>query len=390
MPSTPYGHWIRSAFLFLIRSGRSTLALSLMVIASVSTLIFLSSLAVGVNDAMIRNSVGLFSGHIIAAGLPPEMTTDSLKVKGTTHVLKRVHTMGIISFGGRVETVDMVSIDPVSEGKATALIKKIIKGGNMREGSREILLSETIAGKLGIGVGESLNFTAKGLEGPADLKVSGIYKTGIASMDTGIAFCPDNAFPLREYTWSAAVFVQNNVKPESVVSLYRRLFDKNYSFTTWKESMPDLVQLINLNYFSMSIVIVLVFGVVSLGISCAFVVFIFKSLREYGIMKAMGVTSGEVACLIVSEIVLINSVACLIGGMWGVAAVFFFSKNGIDLSSWTSHNQYFIVSGVIFPRLTVYSLISPPAAGLAFGLVSAIWPALLVARKKAVDILRVI
>jgi ABC-type antimicrobial peptide transport system permease subunit len=107
-------------------------------------------------------------------------------------------------------------------------------------------------------------------------------------------------------------------------------------------------------------------------------------------MKAMGVTSGEVGCLIVMEVVLINFIACLAGGILGVAGVLFFSQNGIDLSSWTSHNQYFVVSGVIFPRLTIYSLISPPAACLTFGLISAVWPALLVARKKAVDVLRVI
>ncbi len=153
--------------------------------------------------------------------------------------------------------------------------------------------------------------------------------------------------------------------------------------------MPDLVQLIDLNYVSMSIVIALVFGVVSLGIACAFVVFILKNLREYGIMKAMGVTPGELAFLIVIEIVLVNIAACLVGGMSGVTGVVLFSTRGIDLSSWTSHNQYFVVSGVIFPRLTVYSLIGPPAASLAFGLVSSIWPALLLARKRAVDILRV-
>jgi ABC-type lipoprotein release transport system permease subunit len=140
----------------------------------------------------------------------------------------------------------------------------------------------------------------------------------------------------------------------------------------------------------MSIVIFLVFGVVSLGISCAFVVYIFKGLREYGIMKAMGVTSGEVSFLIVTEVVLINIAACVAGGILGVASVFFFSKNGIDLSYWTSHNQYFVVSGEIFPRLTAYSLIGPPAASLSFGLISAVWPALLIARKKAVDILKVI
>jgi len=310
--------------------------------------------------------------------------------KGTKHVLKRIEVIGMISAGNKAEAINMVGIEPLSERQATAFARKITEGRDIQNGSHEILLSSNISEKLGVVVGDSIRFTAEGIERPIDLKVSGIYKTGIASLDLGFAFCPADSLPLKTYAWTAAVFLRDDVKPEAIVSLYKQLLDKDYSFTTWKESMPDLVQLINLNYFSMSIVIVLVFGVVSLGISCAFVVFIFKGLREYGIMKAMGVTSGEVSFLIVTEVVLINIAACLAGGILGVAAVFFFSKNGIDLSYWTSHNQYFVVSGEIFPRLTAYSLIGPPAASLSFGLISAIWPALLIARKKAVDILKVI
>ena len=56
--------------MFLFRSGRSTIALSSMVIAAVATLILLSALAMGVNDAMILNSVGLYSGHISGLALP--------------------------------------------------------------------------------------------------------------------------------------------------------------------------------------------------------------------------------------------------------------------------------------------------------------------------------
>ena len=44
---------------------------------------------------------------------------------------------------------------------------------------------------------------------------------------------------------------------------------------------------------------------------------------------------------------------------------------------------------MIYPRLTDFSLWSPPALALVFSLGAAIWPALLVARKKAADILKV-
>lgn len=105
-------------------------------------------------------------------------------------------------------------------------------------------------------------------------------------------------------------------------------------------------------------------------------------------MKAMGVTVAEISLLIAAKIVLINLIASLAGGVVGVGAVLLFSTYGIDLSALTSHNQYFVVSGVIFPRLNSYSLILPPFLALCFGLLAAAWPVILVARKKAVDVLR--
>lgn len=361
-----------------------------MVVAAVASLIFLSSMAVGINDAMIRNSVGLFSGHISATGLPNSLGPEELKVKGTKQVLKRIPVPGMLSLENRTEAIEMIGLDPISEEKTTAMARKIIEGRNIRLGSAEILLSKTLAEKLGAHIGDTLHFNVDNMENPVDLKVSGIYKTGIPSLDLVAVFCPAAVLPVKSSSWKAAVFLQEGVEPETIVSIYQARLGQDYAFRTWKEFMPDLEQLINLNYISMSIVIILVFGVVSLGIGCAFVVFIFKSLREYGIMKAMGVSAGEVAFLIITEVVLINIAACVAGGLLGVTAVLFFSHSGIDLSAWTSHNQYFVVSGLIFPRMTAYALITPPAASLGFGLLSALWPALLVARKKAVEVLKVI
>jgi ABC-type lipoprotein release transport system permease subunit len=163
-----------------------------------------------------------------------------------------------------------------------------------------------------------------------------------------------------------------------------------YEFRSWAELMPDLRQLIDLNYISMGLVMVLVFGVVSLGIACGFVIFILKNLREYGIMKAMGTTPGEVALLLVSEVMLLNLAASCIGLILGALAVFLVGKTGIDLTAFTSYNRYFAVSAVIFPRLTPYSLGLPPVLAFFFSLVAAIWPAVLVARKRAAEVLRIL
>jgi ABC-type lipoprotein release transport system permease subunit len=154
--------------------------------------------------------------------------------------------------------------------------------------------------------------------------------------------------------------------------------------------MPDLKQLIDLNFVSMGIVMVLVFGIVSLGISCAFVIFILKNLREHGIMKAMGMLPTEAVLLIVTQVAVLALAASLAGDVAGALAVLAFARIGIDLTAFTSHNPYFVVSGIIYPRLTFYSLFWPPVLATVFGLLAAVWPCVFVIRKKAADILRTI
>ena len=65
-----FGIVFKVALLYVWRSWRSTIVLGVMVFTAVTALVFLSSLAVGTNDAMIRNSVGLFAGHISGQDLP--------------------------------------------------------------------------------------------------------------------------------------------------------------------------------------------------------------------------------------------------------------------------------------------------------------------------------
>ena len=385
------GFWVKTASLFLFRSKRSTLALSLMIFTAVSILIFLSSLAVGINDAMIRNSVSLFSGHISGFALPHSLKRESMFTEGVANVLKRVSVPGTLSRGDRVEVVNILGVDPFQEWKSTALWAKTIQGRYLQKGEQGIFLSQQLAESLKVEPGDDLLFSPTSRAEHVRLKVSGVYKTGIDQLDRGIAFSPMEAIQVKTETWSAAVFLEDGVKPMEVISGYSRRLSGSHQFKSWGELMPDLRQLIDLEYFSMGIVTALVFGVVSVGIACAFVIFVMKNLREYGIMKAMGVTSREMTLLIFSKVILMNLAASCLGILAGVLVVLIVSRiGGIDLSAFTSHNRYFAVSGVISPRLTLYSLCLPPALSFLFSLTSAVWPAVLVARKRAAEILRII
>lgn len=391
MRSEGIGFWAHIALMFLIRSGRSTASLSIMVVTAVSSLIFLSALAVGVNDAMLRNTVGLFSGHIAGHEMPASVSPEDLIEKGVKDVLKRVCLPGVLSNGNLDQPLMICGIDPRRETALTALHKKIIAGRYPRNSHAEVLISKPLADELGSKAGADLQFTFPTPGAVLRLTVSGIYQTQIDALDRGIVFCPLDVMPGKGLPWSAAVFLQDGIDPREIIGAYRRKWPDTTRFESWETIMPDLRQLIDLEYISMGIVIILVFGVVSVGIACSFVIFIIKNIREYGIMKSMGVTTGELSVLIVMKVALMNFVACGVGLLIGVIAVWGIAESGgIDITAFTSHNRYFTVSGVIYPRLTVFSVLAPPATALLFSLAAAIWPAALVARRKTADIIRMI
>jgi ABC-type lipoprotein release transport system permease subunit len=332
--------------------------------------------------------VSLYSGHVSGFDLAVDLEPTDLERKGVAAVVKRVESQGLLQQNNRFERITLVTSDPADEIRSTALWRKIVAGSYPQAGKAEILLSRYLAERLQVRPGDQLHFRQNLDSPPATLLVAGVYHTGVEKLDRSLVFCPLQIIAGAPAGWSAAIFLHDGVDPEDIVAQYHRLLGKSANFKTWRELMPDLRQLIDLNYVSMSIVIFIVFGLVAIGVSSAFVIFILKNLREYGIVKAMGVTPVEISFLIATEVCMMNFVASCGGVVLGVAVTCLVSSTGIDLTAFTSHNRYFAVSGIVIPRLTVYSLWAPPMIAFCFGLAASIWPAVLVVRSKTADILR--
>jgi ABC-type lipoprotein release transport system permease subunit len=381
------GLWVRLAARFLQRSWRSTLVLGVMVLTATAALVFLAALAVGTNDAMVRNSVGLFTGHVAGRDLPPGLDPAALQGPGVQEILVRRELGVVLQAGTRMAAVDLVGVDPEAERRRTALWRKTAAGRYLQPQGPDIYLGAGVARDLGAEVGRVL--TVLGTDGAllGERVVCGVFRTGIPALDGGLAFVPLAGWPAPEGRRTAAVFLEDGAGAEEEAARLSRLPGAP-EFQAWSDFMPDLKQLIDLNYVSMGIVMVLVFGVVSLGIACAFVIFILKNLREHGILKAMGVRPLESAALILLQVGGLTVAAAAAGTAAGAAAVLLVARTGIDLGAFTSHNPYFVVSGVIVPRLTAYSLGAPPLLALGFGLLAAVWPVAMVVRQRAAQILR--
>jgi ABC-type lipoprotein release transport system permease subunit len=378
---------IHIACLNLWRSWRATAVLSVMVFFAVAALVFLTALAIGTNDAMIGNTTGLFSGHITGSDLPLEMRADHLTAPGVAQVLVRRHLRVLVEKDDVFETIELIGVDPRQEKAYTALSKKTVAGRYLQPGEQALYLNQDSARRLRATVGDQLQLRRQAGQPLQILTLVGIYVTGASQLDQTLAFCPEAVLPGQEGLASAAVFLQNGASIDNVLQQFRERMPQA-TFRSWPEFMPDLKQLIDLNFVCMAIVMVLVFALVAVGISCAFLIFTLKGLREHGIMKAMGIMPLDTALLLVTQIGVLTACAAALGVVAGIALVAVFARHGIDLSSLTSHNQYFAVSGIIYPRCTATSLLTPPLLAGFFGVAAAIWPALFVMHKSPADILR--
>jgi ABC-type lipoprotein release transport system permease subunit len=377
---------LQLACLFLYRSRKTTFILSFMVLTAVAALVVLSALAVGTNDAMIGNSTGLYSGHIVGSRLQPE-DLPLPSIIGVDRVLIRKHLPVLLGKDGHFEPLILIGVDAAAEKATTTLWKKTLNGRYPHSGEASLFIGQSTAERLGIGVGDPLLVSNRDGVPMASLIVTGIYRTGITHLDQEMAFCPVESLPGQAFNLGVAVFLVKGTPEDVVVASYRK-FLPAASFVGWPEFMPDLKQLIDLDHICMGIVVVLVFAIVSVGISCAFHIFILKNLRDHGIMKAMGVLPSDTALLLIAQILLLTLLAAALGTLVGAGISAIFSNIGIDISAFTSHNQYFAVSGLLYPRLTLMAVLTPPSAAIVFGLLAAIWPTTYLLRKGPAEILR--
>ena len=374
------------AGLMLVRSWRITIIVSFMILSAVAVLIFLSALAVGTNDAMIRNSTGLYSGHITGSGLS-ENEVAGLRLPGVKQILIRKQQHVLLGAGNLLEPVALVGIDPELERATNAFWRKVITGAYPRGRDNALVLSQELAKRLNLNPGDGVTVKNRHGQTVKEVFVGGIFKTGITMLDQGLAFCSAEMLPAGNFDLTIAAFLDDGVSAGNIAKQYRQLLPSG-TFASWAEFMPDLKQLIDLDSVCMALVITLVFALVSVGISCTFLIFTLKNLREHGIMKAMGLRPGDTALLLLVQIGILTWGAALAGTALGIGITLVYSRIGIDISAFTSHNQYFSVSGMLYPRLTALSLITPPATAILFGLVASIWPVVYITRKTPADILR--
>ena len=102
---------------------------------------------------------------------------------------------------------------------------------------------------------------------------------------------------------------------------------------TWRELMPIIASMFESTRGAMVFMFVIIYTAIGILILNAMLMAVFERIREFGVLKALGVGPASVLTIIMLETWIMAAVAIVIGLLMSAPTLWYLSVHGIDLSS---------------------------------------------------------
>ena len=348
----------------LTRNRRRTLITSF----SVAFGIFLAVTFTGSGDysytKMIDTSAVMGLGHVTveAAGYndKPSLSrwfpdadgiyTAADDLSAVTGAYPRIMGQAMFATGSKSVGGMFLAIDPKGETPQHNFFLRSIVEGKLFEKTdgRGALIGVEMAEKLNIRPGKKMIITVTDKEGQLAselLRVSGLFKTGDYSADSGIVLLPlDRVRRILGYGTDGATLVALYVDDQRQVRKLRQQVaavlpeSSELEVLTWYETQPDVSGLIAVDRLFNYLLQLLVGLVIAAGIMNTMLMSVLERTRELGIMMALGLTPGQVVRLVLVESFWLGCLGVVIGIIITVPWFYYMSETGIDLSRYVGED----------------------------------------------------
>lgn len=390
-----------------------------------ATVLSMLNLAVsdGSHERWIDHAVRLYPGHleVSLAGYREYRTLDYAmpldeKTRGALDSAMGAQPRFAASdWAPRLEAFGLVSADTEQasgravqlfglDGEREARLSKLassIDAGRMAapgNGAREIALGQLLAKNLGVGIGDAVivvSADAFGSQSADRFRVVGTFGVGNDEFD-GFGALVDLAdlqafLEAGDSVSHVAVFLPDSGALAATEARLDSLFPRDgYEVLAWPELMPDLVQFMVLddagNWLGNSVLII----VVGFGLLNTILMSVFERVREFGVMRALGLRPRAVFALVMIESLELTLLGIACGFAIGIPLVLWLSGHPIPLTSAGTKGaiELFDLEPLIVFALGRSQLVTLPLLLLAVGGVAALLPAIRASRGRPVDALR--
>jgi len=310
-------------------------------------------------------------------------------------VTSRLEFSGLI--GGAENSVICVGkgVEPEKERELGMTVSIVEGEGLSSEEPEEGIIGKGLAEGLGVNIDDYLTIltsTAEGALNAVDLKLRGIFRTGVKEYDDVAVMVPmelAKALLYTENVQSIVVVLDKTENTDLVADNLRQEFSQanlDLEIKTWSDLATFYHQVVQLYGGIFWVVRLIILIIVIFSIANTMTMSVFERMREIGTIRAMGTKRRGVLSLFLIEGLILGALGGALGLAFGIIAAKLLSIKGIYIPPPPTMTEGYTALINVVPKDLIF------AFSLAVGtsLVSSIYPAFKAARLKVVDALRYI
>lgn len=392
------------------RNARRTAVILCAIMVGVWSMVFLGALMRGMTEQMVQNGIATLTGHLqihqrdyrddpviqnsISDLTPVEKALTRLLPPGA-HWSARVRVPAIAQNARNSAGVTLVGIDPTTEARVSFIGRAVQKGHYLKPGDAYgVVVGQALLDKFETRLGHKLVIMSQDTGGQIAsraFRIVGVFRAEMEATEKQFIFvtlpAAQKMLKLNKGVSEVSILLPPQSPPQALAGRLQKVLPPELTVNTWEELLPLLVAYVQLmNGFTL-IWYLVVFVAMAFGIVNTTLMAVFERIREFGLLKALGMRSGWIVREVMAESFFLLVLGQFLGNALALVMVAVLDRTGIDLSALAAGSEFFGMSRVLYPALQMGDLVLANVVVFFLGLLVSVYPAAKAARFTPVEAL---
>jgi ABC-type lipoprotein release transport system permease subunit len=378
------------------------------VIIGVWSMIFMGALMRGISDEMVRNGIATLTGHIqvhlkgyrndpvienrISHPRALETALNKHLPAGSKWTC-RVRVNAIASNARHAGGVTLVGIEPNREAGISFIGEAITQGRYLKADDKYgIIVGKALADKFETKLGHKVVLmsqdTSREIASRA-FRIVGIFRAEMEATEKQFVFAvmpvAQQMLKMGKAVSEVSIILPSHKKADRVAVALRSSLPSAYEVLAWRELLPLVTGVLEMYDGFIFLWFLVVFIAMGFGIVNTTLMAVFERIREFGLLKALGMKPLWIIKGVLIESLFILVLGMAIGNSMGFLSVFALSGHGIDLSSLAAGLEFVGMTRVIYPVLQGQDVVMANSVVFVLGCLVSLYPAAKAARFTPVE-----
>ena len=393
------------------RNPRRTSVILVAVVIGVWSMICIAALMRGIVGGMVQNGINTLTGHlqIHQRQYPDDPVLDhritnpaALMATLEKHLPKgsmlatRIRVNAVASNARHSTGVNLAGIEPDKESLISFIGTGVTQGRYLEEkDTSAILIGKALAEEFETRIGKKIILMSRDTKGDIAsraFRIVGLYQAEMEATEKSYVFVPirtaQKMLKMGTAISEVAVMLPDAQMSEPYTArLKKDINGDELIVRSWQQILPLVTAMLKLYDTFVFIWFLVIFVAMGFGIVNTTLMSVFERIREFGLLKALGMRPGRIIKGILTESSIILLLGIMIGNILGVLTNWGLTFGGIDLSELAQGVEYAGMARIIYPIMLVKDILSANLVVLLLGLIVSLYPAIKAARFTPVEAL---